>query len=202
MGPKQWGQCRDPHMSWSYIQCYTTHSKWIPYTQVSIGFMWSASSSYNIILSARSSAFPYKTLQVQVKTFSENINHSAVHSPTYKAGQVTQQKLYTALPISCLQGRVRCPSIINHNVSSQACISHHLFHLTGRLTLILSILSMSTCLYSPLLLPSLLNPCQQDGSNSKPYDTLRRQAKPKLQLELFASNILAHFVLQSLYSFV
>ena len=93
MGPKQWGQCRDPHMSWSYIQCYTTHSKWIPYTQVSIGFMWSASSSYNIILSARSSAFPYKTLQIQVKTFSENINHSAVHSPTYKAGQVTQQKL-------------------------------------------------------------------------------------------------------------
>ena len=111
-------------------------------------------------------------------------------------------KSYTALPISHLQGHIKCPSIIKHEVNSQACISHRLFHPTARLTLILSILSMSTCLYSPLLLPSLLNPCQQDGSNSKPYDTLQRQAKPKLQLELFASNILAHFVLQSLYSFV
>ena len=134
--------------------------------------------------------------------FSYNTNHSAVHSPMYKASQVTQQKPIHSTMVSLLQGRIRCPSVIKHKVNSQAYISCHLFHPTARLTLILSMRSMPTCLYNSLLLPSLSSPYQQDRANSKLYDTLRSQARPKPQLALFATSSLAHFILQCCYSFI
>ena len=115
------------------FKCYACHGKWIPYIQVSEDIICLASHWYTLSSSVQSFAWTPKVSWAWIYKFLHSINRSAVHSTTYRASQTAWWMPMHSTTVSPLQGRVRCPSVIKHEVTSQAYASSHLFHPIVRL---------------------------------------------------------------------
>ena len=115
------------------FKCYAHHGKRIPYIWVSEDVICLASHWYALSSSVQSFAWTPKVSWAWIYTFLHSINHSAVHLTKYRASQTARRMPIHSTTVSPLQGSVRCPSVIKHKVTSQACASSHLFHPTVRL---------------------------------------------------------------------
>ena len=135
--------------------------------------------------------------------FSHSTNHSTVHSPIHST------------TVSPLQGLGRSLSVIGHDVTSQACVSSHLFHPTAWLIQIVQCsprqlvftVHYCWCLYQIRTneTGSIINRTtlkEARRSQAKPGEARRSQAKPNSWLTLLATSSPAHFVSPCHSSFV